>query len=1110
MRSFGCADIRQQQHVESNAAQSNHLPSLPCEDTELYTHYCCYYTINRSGREQTPTLMHVRLNDERQPLRGTARRCLQTGGVWLITVTKTVESETADSGGKRKRDSHAHDGQQKEKSRVLQTIGHVAPTPAQQKKERGTEELQLSLLPTRQMHEALEDASIGDVTVDATTSSTASDCGKAPPAPIPVPVNPGIITIQRQYTACHDAPAVGVLKQWLAGGSRSKSSAAANTTAAAADDAATAGTGDSAESDSDTTATDEPQQDEFDIEDEAQLAAAETEPRTELDNELNAEPDAMQYDDDNDAVVLSEADSRMIDAFVAKLDKVAEGVAVDALLDAAEAEQARGVEAMNNCSIFKKDPTAATAATATATAGSSETASTAVAVTLPATDTLKDGTVLFRGALATAEDAPCSGSLHSAAAVSTGSDTMEVCVDANANNKSTAAETVTAGSTTKTTTALSTYVEYTTAATATASSCDDNAAVTAHTVTDNRATADESKAVDSTLGGGKPGADTENNITNANSGSVMYSTTTALSNYANTVPVVATASTTVTGGSFDTRTTETPVSEKLTTVEGATQSRDAIDSTAKNTILGTTTALSTYVCVLASTTAATAAAVKDTTNMPTTTTTASSMVTDTTVHEHNISSTTDEHSNDGSDTETTTATATTAGSATADGAGAACTVLSEAAYKEALEAANSIATFTCDTPVMMHYTMYPEPARSKQVTVTATAAANNTIGRSDGTQIKGNIDSNIATMANTAGTVAATASSDATASGSSFNKAVELVAAKANASSTPTTATTASTATDAAATAVNDTVEGTKADDTLSDSDADDMSLDDNESDTPAEPEPLTAAELRQQQLAISESTNSSGTVSVATAAGTTVPTARLLRRSTRDVADAAATATAASFTVAASATADAAVHDDDSMSECRSVADDTVHSSSGTLHTHKQKRKRDSDPAQVQEEDRSAKGLWEKGAKKRVKHVQRYEVDADVDVTAVLQKCQLNPSQLKVVKRFMDDAYSTDPALHLVQGPPGSGKTTTIVSLLCALAVKKDTSAVHTAQPIALVCAPSNKAIQVNVLMVGVLDKLPEGDSGTDVRSVYLETFASEWTSRLSTLSTDLMALAT
>jgi hypothetical protein len=79
----------------------------------------CNLTVNRSGREQQPSVMHVRLNDERQPLRGTARRFLQTGGVWLISVTVTVSSETADSAtgaaqtGKRKRDGNTSDGQQK-------------------------------------------------------------------------------------------------------------------------------------------------------------------------------------------------------------------------------------------------------------------------------------------------------------------------------------------------------------------------------------------------------------------------------------------------------------------------------------------------------------------------------------------------------------------------------------------------------------------------------------------------------------------------------------------------------------------------------------------------------------------------------------------------------------------------------------------------------------------------------------------------------------------------------------------------------------------------------------------------------------------------------------
>jgi hypothetical protein len=71
---------------------------------------------------------------------------------------------------------------------------------------------------------------------------------------------------------------------------------------------------------------------------------------------------------------------------------------------------------------------------------------------------------------------------------------------------------------------------------------------------------------------------------------------------------------------------------------------------------------------------------------------------------------------------------------------------------------------------------------------------------------------------------------------------------------------------------------------------------------------------------------------------------------------------------------------------------------------------------------------------------------------------------------------------------------------LICALDVLTHT--VHTTP----ICTYN---LQVNVLMVGVLDKLPEGDSGTVVRSVYLETFAAEWTARLSTLSTDLIKLA-
>jgi hypothetical protein len=845
-----------------------------------------------------------------------------------------------------------------------------------------------------------------------------------------------VLNCQRQYTACHDAPAVGVLKQWLAGGSRNKSSTAAGTTAAI-DDAATAGTGDSADSDSDTTATDELQQDELDVEDEVQVEAAdvaynvaETELETEPLTEPDSEPDAIQYDDDNDtvAVVLREADSRMIDAFVAKLDNNSEGVAIDALLDAAEAEQPRGVRAMNNCSIFKKEPTANTAASATG--ASSGATSTAAAVTPATTDTVMDSTVLFSGALATAEDAVCSGMLHSVD-TARGSDTVEVCIDADTNGNSTVAEAGTTDSTTKTTSALSTYIVHTSAAATTDNSRNDNVAVAAKHTTDDSGAVDEPVTVSSKLIGSTPG-DTMENVSGAHSDTVIFSTTTALSNYVNTMPVVATQAITTASGCFTTRTTATQISEKLVADQGATLSTVAVDSTAYTSMrLGTTTALSTY--VMADTTIAAAAMLTDTTTLtPAVAINASPMITATTVHEHSMAITTDDHASGGSDTENTTATAATASSATAASTDSATTVLSKAAYDEACETACSIETFTCDTPVMMHYTMYPEPARSKQVNVNITAAATATTDRSDGTQTSGNSDSSTAATASATGTTAAAGSSDTTVSGSSANNAAVLVAAMANASSTTATSDTA--ATNAAATAVSDTVEDSKADETLFNSD-DDMSIDDNESDTPADPEPLTAVELHQQQLAITESTNNSGTVTVSTAAGTTVPTVKLLYRSMRDahvsaavthqggqrsyaaVTETATTATTAA-TAAASAAADATAHDDDAMSECRSVADDTVDSSSGTSHPHKQKRKRDSETTvQVQEEERSAKGLWVKGAKKRPKHVQKYEVDADAEVTAVLQKCQLNPSQLKVVKRFMDDAYSNDPALHLVQG---------------------------------------------------------------------------------------------
>jgi hypothetical protein len=52
-----------------------------------------------------------------------------------------------------------------------------------------------------------------------------------------------------------------------------------------------------------------------------------------------------------------------------------------------------------------------------------------------------------------------------------------------------------------------------------------------------------------------------------------------------------------------------------------------------------------------------------------------------------------------------------------------------------------------------------------------------------------------------------------------------------------------------------------------------------------------------------------------------------------------------------------------------------------------------------------------------------------------------------------------------------------------------------------------------VNVVLVGVQDKLPEGPAGAAIRAVFIDTFAAEWAARLqllalsfSTLSASLM----
>lgn len=99
----------------------------------------------------------------------------------------------------------------------------------------------------------------------------------------------------------------------------------------------------------------------------------------------------------------------------------------------------------------------------------------------------------------------------------------------------------------------------------------------------------------------------------------------------------------------------------------------------------------------------------------------------------------------------------------------------------------------------------------------------------------------------------------------------------------------------------------------------------------------------------------------------------------------------------------------------------------------------------------------------------------------------ELNEPQKKAIGKFLN----LKQGLQLVQGPPGTGKTTTIITLLKILAKQKQR---------VLVCAPSNKAVQVLVerfinespdipiILAGVEDKLP--DDNPLLRDVFIHTW--------------------
>jgi hypothetical protein len=126
----------------------------------------------------------------------------------------------------------------------------------------------------------------------------------------------------------------------------------------------------------------------------------------------------------------------------------------------------------------------------------------------------------------------------------------------------------------------------------------------------------------------------------------------------------------------------------------------------------------------------------------------------------------------------------------------------------------------------------------------------------------------------------------------------------------------------------------------------------------------------------------------------------------------------------------------------------------------------------------------------------------------------ELNASQRAAVTAAVNASLpwplQKEAAICLLHGPPGTGKSTTILALLDELRCSSSSAkATGVAPRRVLVCAPSNKAVQelcgryvarypdVPVSLVGVGD-LPDGDDGALLRQVFVHGWADDLAIRI------------